>query len=393
MERLLKILLMFLKSKYIFGIPKDKKLVIFDDTSFNEIKHIFKDFEHIIIQTRLNNINKIYISLSLIFNVIKNYKGNLLTAYIISLIKIIRPKVVFTFIDNSYKFFEVAKALNKNIKFVALQNGARHEILENDYLFKKKLIKKNLNKFFFLPKLLCFGNYEIITYKKYKIRVKKFKKVGYIRLENYLKHHKKISKKKLKKKYDICLLSDVGAWNKMMNTENLKSKFALLAKYCIRFSIQHNKKIVLVFKRKKVSDDNSFNEEQNLYKKFLTKNEYEYLRKGFLFKRDGDRFRTYRVMNQSKVVVGTMSTLLRENIVMGGKTLSCNMTKNRIYNFPIKGKFFIECEKYLDFEKKFLQILHVSEKCYLKGINSKQLISNLNTSDLVIEELKKLINT
>ena len=45
MERLLKILLMFLKSKYIFGIPKDKKLVIFDDTSFNEIKHIFKDFD------------------------------------------------------------------------------------------------------------------------------------------------------------------------------------------------------------------------------------------------------------------------------------------------------------------------------------------------------------
>ncbi|MFL2887588.1 MAG: hypothetical protein ACJZ3C_01225 [Pelagibacteraceae bacterium] len=144
----------------------------------------------------MQNINKIYVTAGLIFNVFKNYKGNLLTAYIISLIQIIKPKVVFTYIDNSYKFSEVARSLSKKIKFVALQNGARHEIKENDYMFKKKLIKRNLNNFFFIPYLLCFGKSEISLYKKCNIKVKKFKTVGYIRLENYLNYYQKKLKRK-----------------------------------------------------------------------------------------------------------------------------------------------------------------------------------------------------
>ena len=390
MNRILKILLMFLKSRYIFKLPKEKKILIFDDTSFDDIKHIFKDFDYLILQSRVQNINKIYVTAGLIFNVFKNYKGNLLTAYIISLIQIIKPKVVFTYIDNSYKFSEVARSLSKKIKFVALQNGARHEIKENDYMFKKKLIKRNLNNFFFIPYLLCFGKSEISLYKKCNIKVKKFKTVGYIRLENYLNYYQKKLKKKKVKKYDICLLSDVGAWNKNLESEKLKSKFALLAKYCIRFSLKFNKKFILVFKRP--FGNESYEEEQNLYKKFLTLNEYKYLRKRSKFKKGKDKFGTYDTMRESKIVVGTMSTLLRENIAIGGKTLVCNTTGNQTYNFPIKSKFFIECKTYYEFEKHLLQLLKLSDKNYRKYTNSKALISNFNTSEIVKKELKNLTN-
>ena len=150
MKRFFKIVNVFLNSKYIFSIPKNKEVLIFDDISFNEIKHVFVNFNYEILQTRINNISKIYVSPRIIFNAIKNYKGNILSSYLISLIQTIKPKVVFTFIDNSYKFSEVAKTLHKDIKFVALQNGARYEILENSLLYKKRIIDKNINNSFSL---------------------------------------------------------------------------------------------------------------------------------------------------------------------------------------------------------------------------------------------------
>ena len=391
MKRFLKKLSIFFKSKYIFSLPQNIELIVFDDTSFQELENTLKKFNYFIIQNRLSNFNKIYLTPKIIFGTLKNYRGNLFSSYIETLIRIVNPKVVFTFIDNSYKFSEIARILHKKIKFVALQNGARYEVLENKFILEKKLTKKNLNKNFFIPYFMCFGNSEIKDYKKNNIKVKKFIKVGCLRLENFLKSEKKIKKNKLKKKYDICLLSDVGAWDKNLNSEKLRSKFALLAKYCIRFSIKFNKKFILVFKRP--IGNEGYEEEQNLYKKFLTINEYKYVKKRSKFKKKKEKFGTYRIMRQSRAVVGTMSTLLRENIAIGGKTLACNLTDNQIYNFPIKGRFFIKYKTYYEFEKNISKLLNLSDQKYQRHVNSKSLISNFNTSEIVEKELKNLINS
>ncbi len=388
MKRFLKIVNVFLNSKYIFSIPKNIEVLIFDDISFDEIKHVFVNFNYEILQTRINNISKIYVSPRIIFNAIKNYKGNILSSYLISLIQTIKPKVVFTFIDNSYKFSEVAKTLHKDIKFVALQNGARYEILENSLLYKKRIIDKNINNSFFIPNFFCFGETEINDYKKHKIKVNKFFKVGCLRLENYLKYKKKY-KKKIQKKYDICLLSEVGSWSQFLNNKELKSKFALLAKYCIKFSMKNKKKIILSFKRKKTNIE-AFKEEQDFYKEFLTKNEYNFLKKKFFLK--SSKFGTYQKMDQSKVVVGTMSTLLRENLRMGGKSFVCNLTNNKIFNFPIKGDYFVKKKNYSYFENKLFKLLKTNPKNYSKKLKINDLISNLNTSELIIKNLKRMIN-
>ena len=74
-----------------------------------------------------------------------------MSSYLISIIYIINPKVVITYIDNSLKFSELAlrfKKINKRIKFIAVQNGSRYEILENQFLFKNNIIKKILIKNF-----------------------------------------------------------------------------------------------------------------------------------------------------------------------------------------------------------------------------------------------------
>ena len=129
-----------LKCKLIYKNPSKKDLLIFDDESYPQIRNLIKRYDHEVLIVRKENLKKIYYSFKILFLTLLNYKGNLFTSYIVSLIILYKPKVVFTFIDNSFKFSEIAKIFsnkNKNIKFIALQNGARYEPLEYQYLYKK----------------------------------------------------------------------------------------------------------------------------------------------------------------------------------------------------------------------------------------------------------------
>ena len=69
----------------------------------------------------------------------------------------------------------------------------------------------------------------------------------------------------------------------------------------------------------------------------------------------------YKCSFESKISVGTMSTLLRENIACGNKILACNLTKEKIYNFPIKGICSINNCNYLSFEKRLINILKIKK--------------------------------
>ena len=100
-------------------------------------------------------------------------------------------------------------------------------------------------------------------------------------------------------------------------------------------------------------------------------------------------------MCKSKVVVGTMSTMLRENLILNGKTLACNFTKTEIFDFPIKGICYLKNNNYFVFEKRLKHILKIDKKKYIKLLNKKPTYlvrydSERNTIDLVKEKLKFL---
>ncbi len=173
------------KAKFIFNNPVHKKLIIFDGESSNQLKHILKNFEYFVLETRFSRIDKFYITRKIIFETIKNYQQNFLNSYLLTLIDHINPKVVFTYIDNSHRFTEFSELRNKKYKFIALQNGARYEHKIINKLIKKKNKNLEFNRFN-IPYFLCFGNYEIKDYKKSKQKIKKFIKVGSLKLSNYL---------------------------------------------------------------------------------------------------------------------------------------------------------------------------------------------------------------
>jgi len=366
MKYLIFIIKVFFKVKIIFKDPKNYDLVIFDDESIDELGAILKNRKYFILQSRINRIDKIYISLNIIRNIIKNYKKKISTAYFLSLLDIIKPKVVFTFIDNSFKFSELAKLKNQKIKFIALQNGARYEHKEFEHLYKNKIIKYNFSENFFIPYLLCYGRYEIDDFKKHNIKVNDFSVVGSLRVSNFL-----LKKKKIKKYYnDICLISDIYSWDDIFHIYNpgLEKGIINLTKFVINFSIKHNLKLKIALRSYRNNIEN-FNREINFYKRYLTKIEYNFLSKSFFYRDEKKKFSTYELMKGSEVVIGSISTMLRENLVMNGKVLACNLTPTNIFDFPLKGLCFLKNCNFSVFEKRLLKIINLSKKDYFSHVN------------------------
>ena len=71
---------------------KNYKLVVFDDESLGDIKSIIPTKDYFVMQDRINNIDKIYLSLKIFRLFVKNYNGNIKTSYFVSLLEIIQPK-------------------------------------------------------------------------------------------------------------------------------------------------------------------------------------------------------------------------------------------------------------------------------------------------------------
>ena len=208
-------------------------------------------------------------------------------------------------------------------------------------------------------------------------------------MSNYL-FFKNKNKIKIKKKlFDILLISDVNCWDEILNKLNLpiEKGITTILKFTINFAIKHNLKLKIAAR----SYSKNYKDEKNFYKKFLNKKEYDYLKKNIFYR--SEKNNTYICMEKSKVVVGTMSTMLRENMAMNGKTLACNFTKTNIFDFPIKGVCFFNQLNYLKFEKRLKKILQLSTIKY-KSLCSKDTSyiiddkKNPSTIDLIKLKLK-----
>ena len=93
----------FLLSKKIsFSYPKKKEIIILDDVSSVDIIPLVKEYYYSVLPVRKDHIKEINLSFPLLKLMIsKFFKTKLKNNYLTSIIQIINPKLVITFIDNS----------------------------------------------------------------------------------------------------------------------------------------------------------------------------------------------------------------------------------------------------------------------------------------------------
>ena len=319
--------------------------------------------------------------------IIKN-KLNLNTLYCYALIRIINPKVIITLIDNSVQFFQISKLLESYCFIMCIQKHNGLDYYRTDYRFKKKLSNLDFNSEVYIPNYFCFGEEEIKLSKKYNLDIKNFYKCGSINSSNYFHHLKKNNIKIQKDKFDICLISEpVPGLNARMGRENLEEGFGKLAKFTIKFVIENNLKFIFASKRMESTEAEI---ELDFYKKYLDKNEFEYLLNNFNKKKD--RNSSFNVLFQSSIAVGCQSTLLKDKISRKEKILSCNLTNFDMYNFPIKGFCSVNNCDYKVFSTRLKRIKEMSLADYFQDINPEQVMV-YNPKESTIQKIRSVLRT
>ena len=241
-------------------------------------------------------------------------------------------------------------------------------------IIKKKITYANYNKEFYIPNYYCFGQSDVDNCKYYNINIKNFYKIGSINTSNFFYYLIKNKKKLIKNKFDICLISEPAiGMNDYYKKNNVEQGFALLAEYTIKFARKFNCNFIFASKRFKNHDyygKTLYEAEINFYKKYLKKSDFDYLLKNVYPKENF--FSSYFAIFQSKVAIAAQSTLLKDKISTGEKILSCNLTKLKLFDFPLKGICEINNCRYEEFEERLKKVLNISSKNYLKGINKKR---------------------
>ena len=359
-----------LKLKIVFKLPLKKSLLIFDDTSVEDLKFVIDEFDYFILSVREDKIKYIIFHPRIIYNFILNVKHGLVKAYLISVIEVISPKIILTNIDNSWQFSEIAKILHDKFKFFAIQNGSRYDFKRYEHQFRQGIYKKNINKIFFIPNLLCFGDYEIDDYKKFGIQVNNFYPVGSLKLANFIHQNKIDINKKKDYQYDICLISDsmVLHFDKKFGTQNDIERFGKYLRFTIKYVRENNKKFICAFA--KINSSKKILEGELLfYKTFLEQDDYSFLIENSSLNFNKDRYLTYDLILKSNLSISAFSTLIREHMSIGRKAISINFMKNDLFNFPINGDCKLgECE-YDNFKYHIDKVLASKEVDYLNSFD------------------------
>ena len=387
------------KIKLKFGLLENYKIFVYNSDSMSQLQFVLENKNFIILDYQIENLKEIYISYTLVLELLKNFKKfNLSKNYFYSIIKISKPKIVITGLGNHSIFCQLAKLLDKNIDFIAVQNARRSDFERNEYDFEKKILSKNLNPETYIPHFFCFGQYEIDNAKIYNVNIKKFYKEGSINTANFFYYLKKNHKKIIKDKYDICLISEPAfGENERYKSSGVEEGYGRMANYTVKFAKKFNHKFIFAAKRAKKSalyPSDLYKKEINFFKTHLDKENFEFLLDNINPKENF--FSSYTAIFQSKVAVGTQSTLLRDKIGVGEKILSCNLTGLKIQDFPINGICKINNCSYEQFEERLTEIMNIPINKYFEKIDKHrnyvmEFKNPFRTIDAVKEKIDKIL--
>lgn len=354
-----------------FRTPKNIKIIVFDVLSLSQIYSVIGKQKYFILFGRLEDITEIYINLNIIKKIFKNSTRGLSVAYNLSLIETIKPKLIVTVIDNSKLFHNITRIIHEKIPTLAIQLSNRPEIKTNNIFFKKKITKTNMNKKIFLDTFFAISQYDIDFYKKNNISIKKGYVVGSLALANAVKNIKKTKVPLKKDKFDICIISDGFTTNqdKDFGVPGWEISTANYLKNLIKIIKKNNLKFIFCIKRKykKYSD-----KEMNFYKKYLEKDEVNFLLSQSSKRKEQEIVSpTYAHMLESNLVISVWSTLLRENMQLGRKSLCVDTDPNGVYTFPLNAICRISEPNFKNLEKRVLYLLSITNKKYLFLIKKK----------------------
>jgi hypothetical protein len=333
---------LFFRAKFFFARPKKKNIIILDCETSTHIRYLLRDKKDVtLIKVRSEKIDNIYLNFFIISYLIRNiFKESLKINYLISLILLLEPKLIITQYDNSMEIHEISRILkNKKIKILVAQGAVRS--------FKGV---KNITNFF-LKDYLVFSDYEKKFFKENNLKVENFHSIGSIKAAAAIEYLK-FNNINTKKKYDICLISEL--LDKINNSTDKKYMNMLVNLSSILREIRENKKnFKIIIAGSGDSESSIAKVEKNFFDKIFGKNNYD------IDHSDRSAYPSYKNILRSDLTLGVHSTMLREALGMRKKICVYNYMPETEYYFMAKDFFVVDKPSKTLLKKKIEEILNI----------------------------------
>tara|TARA_Y100001970_G_scaffold53704_1_gene68080 strand:- start:19788 stop:20942 length:1155 start_codon:yes stop_codon:yes gene_type:complete len=276
LKKLRKIFSILLKTKFIFEKPQQTEILIFDNTNSDVIKDTLINKSFQVLYIRFEQLNIYCLFKALLMK--KNIKRTLFQIYLINYIKLCRPKIIISVLDNDPFLYNLKDSF-PNIRIILIQNGLRN--FEDDIYDKSKVhavIKKPKNNKYKVDYIFTINDYFSQKYKKFFNC--ETKSIGFFRNNNFFYKPQKIEKDTLcfisqynniyKEKYNqelpdekILKFLNFYAFKKKKKLKILERYYGPSLDFCRKELKYNNWKIYFQKKNNNLTDYSSYTEAAN----------------------------------------------------------------------------------------------------------------------------------
>ncbi len=333
--------------------PQPVQLVIFEQTNADYLIPLCRDINKTVVHVPAQPLSLSWYLIGLFLWLMLRGNG-VRESYFAALVRILRPRIVITFIDNSDLFYRVARINHGQMRFLAIQNAARYDVVE---------LEPHQAKNIFLPEFACFGQYEADLYTSKGAKVGIFYPIGSLR-ESYFRRFSTEEYQRNdehKDRYDLCVVAEASpGWNSIYpGSEDAIGK---VATYAARYAKDHGLSIVIAGKRDSDPDSTRASIHQRdsevaWYEKYIGTDVS-------ITPRVRDQFSTYSLISKSRLSLALMSTTLREGASRGSRVLFCNFSKDPRWDFCVEGMWSLTTDSYAAFSERVSYLLAMNEDDY-----------------------------
>jgi len=288
-------------------------------------------------------------------------------AYILACLDQTRAEVVLTAIDNS-GFFHRLTRLDGERTYFAIQNGTRMLGCFTEAVDQAPESTARIS----MTNLFCFGHRDVDLYAKYNLRIDNCFPIGSLIGGCYKSGSAKDASVPTS---DLCLISQwhehffgeiTGDDYTARQSRRTGAAIRALNSFVIRVVHEFGLRMTVCLRHDGDEQERAFYQE-------TIGNDVR------LIDYDRAEFSTYRMVEQSRLVIGLSSTLLAEVFSWGRKVLWCNIPDDPYYAMPEAGISYFCGDSYDAFKERVSTLLDLSQEDY--GTRTHEAARYINNFD------------
>jgi hypothetical protein len=365
--------------KLRWGGPEPVQVVIFDPTNVDYMLPLCGGARTLVLDVSSQTLHLSWLLLLDCMRLLLLGSG-LRIAYLAALLRQLQPAIVVTFIDNSDLFYALARANHRRMRFLAIQNGARYDVVEMSPGAASRI---------FIPEFACFGEYEEDLYSGKGAQVGRFIPIGSLR-EAYFRRYWRQAAPAAADPYDhdLCVIAEAApGWDRIY--PGSEDAMGNVAKYAVRLAREKGLRLVIAGKRDVMpAQDRAHihqrDTELDWYRKYIGE-------EVAITPRVRDQFTTYGLTVRSRLSLALMSTMLRETASRGGRVLFCNFSGDRRWDFCVDGIWSLKEDSYEAFAERVMALLDLSDEAWReKSAKMARYVMNnddLNPTHVALEKI------